>query len=159
MVPWLWFWAPQIHWPFSGAVTQDIAPETFFGAIPATAGDGRIERRAFEEASYGRQLGWLTEVLLAQAGRGGVAAARGEAALDRLETLHGRIETIKRECRADLEAEAEALLTRLAATDDGALQRVLARHRQAPAVTTPARAAAVEAPARTASPRRRRTPR
>ncbi len=126
MFPWFWFWAPQVHWPFSGAVTQDIAPETFFGAIPPAAGDARVERRAFELASYGRQLGWLTEALLAQAGRG-VDAADGAAALDNLAALRTRIEAIKSERRADLEAEAAAALERLAAADAGALQRVLAQ--------------------------------
>jgi hypothetical protein len=126
MFPWFWLWAPQVHWPFSGAVTQDIAPEAFFGAIPATAGDARIERRAFELASYGRQLGWLTEALLAQAGRG-VDAADGEAALDKLAALRERIEAIKDAQRAHLEGEAEAALQRLAAADPEALQRVLRR--------------------------------
>lgn len=126
MFPWFWFWAPQVHWPFSGAVTQDIAPEAFFGAIPPTAGDGRIERRAFELASYGRQLGWLTEALLAQAGRG-VAAADGDAALDQLAALRQRIEAIKRDRHAELEADAEAALQRLAAADPEALQRLLRR--------------------------------
>jgi hypothetical protein len=126
MFPWFWLWAPQVHWPFSGAVTQDIAPEAFFGAIPAAAGDARIERRAFELASYGRQLGWLTEALLAQAGRG-VDAADGEAALDKLAALRERIEAIKDAQRAHLEGEAEAALQRLAAADPEALQRVLRR--------------------------------
>lgn len=127
MFPWFWFWAPQIHWPFSGAVTQDIAPETFFGAIPRRAGDGQVERRAFELASYGRQLGWLTEALLAQAGRGGLAPADGEAALDKLAALRTRIEAIKAERHAELEADAEAALQRLADADPGALQRLLQR--------------------------------
>lgn len=127
MFPWIWFWAPQVHWPFSGAVTQDIAPETFFGAIPASAGDARVERRAFELASYGRQLGWLTEALLAQSGRGGVSGADGDAALDKLTALRGRIETLKVERHAELEAEADAVLQRLAAADPEALQRVLRR--------------------------------
>lgn len=126
MFPWLWFWAPQVHWPFSGAVTQDIAPGTFFGAIPRRAGDGQVEQRAFELASYGRQLGWLTEALLAQAGHG-VDAASGAAALDKLAALRVRIEAIKAERHADLEAEAEAALQRLAAADPRALQRVLQR--------------------------------
>lgn len=138
MFPWLWLWAPQIHGPFSGAVTQDIAPETFFGAIPPAAGDGRIERRAFELASYGRQLGWLTEALLAQAGRTqAVGAEQGAAALDKLERLHGRIDALKRARHADLEAEADAALARLARADRTAFERVLARQRVSAAGATP----------------------
>lgn len=138
MFPWFWFWAPQVHWPFSGAVTQDIAPEAFFGAIPARAGDGQVERRAFELASYGRQLGWLTEALLAQAGHG-VSAQAGEQALDKLAALRERIEALKAERHADLEADADAALQRLAAADPAALQRLLER-RSVPAL--PARGTA-----------------
>ena len=66
MYPWIWLWAPQIYFPWSGSVAQKIEPSTswFFDAIDPSAGDGRIERRACEIASYGRQLGLITEVLL-----------------------------------------------------------------------------------------------
>ena len=65
MIPSLWFWAPQFHYPLSGAVQQRIDPDWFFGAIPTQAGNGAIEKKAFDLASYGSQLGWITEVLLA----------------------------------------------------------------------------------------------
>ena len=44
MYPWLWFWAPQFHFPFSGSVAQRIEPDTrwFFDGIPAR---GRQWRR------------------------------------------------------------------------------------------------------------------
>ena len=49
MYPWLWFWAPQLHFPFSGDVKQSIDPDThwFFGAIHPAAGNSRIEEKAF----------------------------------------------------------------------------------------------------------------
>ena len=28
MFPWLWLWAPQLHFPWSGDVAQDIEPTT-----------------------------------------------------------------------------------------------------------------------------------
>jgi len=64
MLPWFWYWAPQHHYPLSGGVAQQFDLERFFAAIPPSAGNGAIEQRAFEIASYGRQIGWLTEVLL-----------------------------------------------------------------------------------------------
>ena len=49
MYPWLWFWAPQLHLPWSGNVAQQIEPIThwFFQGIPAGAGNPTIEERAF----------------------------------------------------------------------------------------------------------------
>jgi hypothetical protein len=64
MFPMLWLWSPQIFLPWSGSVKQEIELDRFFNAIPAAAGDGAIEGAAFKRASYGSQLGWLTEVLL-----------------------------------------------------------------------------------------------
>jgi hypothetical protein len=64
MFPLFWNWSPQYFLPWSGSVKQDIELDRFFNAIPPSAGDGRIEEAAFKRASYGSQLGWLTEVLL-----------------------------------------------------------------------------------------------
>jgi hypothetical protein len=70
MFPWLYpfapqifQWAPQVHFPWSGAVTQDIAPETYFGAIAPGAGDAEIERDVLRHASFGKQLGILADVV------------------------------------------------------------------------------------------------
>ena len=66
MYPWLWFWAPQLHLPWSGNVAQRIDPNTrwFFQGIDPSAGDADIEEKAFSVASYGRQLGLITEILI-----------------------------------------------------------------------------------------------
>ena len=66
MFPWLWHWAPQVHLPWSGDVAQRIAPAThwFFQGIQPGAGHPRIEEEAFDVASYGKQLGLITELLL-----------------------------------------------------------------------------------------------
>jgi len=143
MFPWLWVWAPQTHFPWSGAVTQDIAPEAFFNAIPPSAGDGRLEHEAFELASYGRQLGWITEVLLAQAGEHDAASPQLAAkSLQKLKQLQGGIEALKSKRRYRLETDADAALTRLAQADPDGLQRVLRRHAASvalPAESTPTR--------------------
>lgn len=67
MFPWLWFWSPHLQYPLSGSVEQDYKPFTnwgFFGAIKPEAGDGQIEQKIFDVASYGRQLGLITEVIM-----------------------------------------------------------------------------------------------
>jgi|EP01034_Spumella_vulgaris_P022537 hypothetical protein len=64
MFPLFWNLSPQFFLPWSGSVRQDIELDRFFSAIPRSAGDGGIEEAAFKRASYGSQLGWITEVLL-----------------------------------------------------------------------------------------------
>ncbi|KQV79201.1 hypothetical protein ASD15_21345 [Massilia sp. Root351] len=64
MFPLFWNLSPQFFLPWSGSVRQDIELDRFFNAIPRSAGDGDIEEAAFKRASYGSQLGWITEVLL-----------------------------------------------------------------------------------------------
>ena len=107
MTPWIFWWAPtlRLQLPLGGDVTQDIDPELswFFDAIPPSAGDGRIERRAFDTASYGRQLGWITEVLIGLAERDGVPDGQAAESLQKLRRIRAEIERIK-----DVEYEAEA---------------------------------------------------
>ena len=61
-------WSPQIHFPWSGGVMQHIDPELnwFSRWITPGAGNPNVEEKAFTEvASYGKQLGLITDVLLA----------------------------------------------------------------------------------------------
>ena len=68
---------PQVHWPFSGAVTQDIHP-----ALLAQAGNEEIEVRVLRDvASYGKQIGVLSDLLHSVAEpRAARAARRGRRA-------------------------------------------------------------------------------
>ena len=54
MFPWFWFWAPQVHFPWSGAVTQRINPNLswFSDLIEPGAGDPEVERKAFGAPPY-----------------------------------------------------------------------------------------------------------
>jgi hypothetical protein len=55
---WLNF-QPQVHWPFSGSVAQDIRP-----ALLAQAGNQETEMRVLRDvASYGKQIGVLSDLL------------------------------------------------------------------------------------------------
>jgi hypothetical protein len=58
-------------------------------------GNGRVERRATSVALYSRQIGLLTEAVLAQSQLGTVTAEKGSKALARLEEIRSKIEGIK----------------------------------------------------------------
>ncbi|MGE0348455.1 hypothetical protein [Hydrogenophaga sp.] len=97
MYPWFWFWAPQIHFPWSGAVSQHIEPRSAWFAqhIPEEAGNAGIEARVTERASYGKQLGMLTEALIGIAEQAQPTDRRTRDAVDRLKALQADIEAIK----------------------------------------------------------------
>ena len=97
MFPWLWFWAPQLHFPWSGNVAQQIEPIThwFFQGIPPGAGNPNIEERAFRVASYGKQLGLITELLIDLADRAGATSPLAAVSLERLKLIRDEIERIK----------------------------------------------------------------
>ncbi len=95
MFPWLVYWSPVFHFPFSGGVEQNIEPDFdwFFGRISPTSGNAKIEKRVFEEVgSYGKQLGLISEVLLelAEANK-----TENSDSLRRLSKLVDQIESIK----------------------------------------------------------------
>ncbi|MBW8847846.1 MAG: hypothetical protein JF607_23030 [Burkholderiales bacterium] len=121
MFPWFWLWAPQLRLPFSGDVAQDIEPrlDWFFAGIKPQAGDARIEARAFDVASYGHQLGVITDALIDMAERLPAEVVAGSKPLTQLRAIRDRIEAIKdteydREL-VDLEARLQRLRTRRAA--------------------------------------------
>jgi hypothetical protein len=128
MFPWLWFWSPTLHLPFSGSVAQRIEPDTtwFFAGIPAKAGNGAIEQKAFEIASYGSQIGWLTEVLLAAQGSDAVPPAKASEARAKLTQAYRDIEAAKKKSRAELARDAANALAKLHEADPAAHDRLIA---------------------------------
>jgi hypothetical protein len=120
MYPWLFLWAPQLQLPFSGDVAQRIEPRTqwFFDGIDTASGDPVIERKAFEVATYGRQLGLITELLLDMAAQTPPRTRAGRAARQRLQTIQARIEQLK----------TEDATTHVQAVEAG-LQRLKTRHK------------------------------
>jgi hypothetical protein len=110
--PWFWFWAPQLHFPFSGDVRQRIDPDTnwFFGSIAPSAGHGRVEQQLFATASYGKQLGRVTEALLAVCDELPVKDAAGRRAVERLRSLATQLEEAKTQAYA---SEMHDLLAQL----------------------------------------------
>ena len=105
MFPWIWFWAPQLRLPFSGDVAQDIEPrlDWFFAGIKPQAGNARIERQAFDVATYGEQLGVISRLLLEWAQRLPTEDQAASKPLQELRDIHRRIEAIKAaECEREL---------------------------------------------------------
>jgi len=129
MIPWLWFWSPQYHFPFSGSVAQRIEPDTnwFFAGIRPEAGNAEVEKEIFDVATYGRQLGLINEVLLAMAGSKQVPQEQATESLQRLEEVYCEVETVKSRHKQKLSKSATAVLEKLQASDPAELERVLAR--------------------------------
>jgi len=129
MFPWLWFWSPQYHFPFSGSVAQRIEPDTnwFFAGIRPEAGNAEVEKEIFDVATYGRQLGLINEVLLAMAGSKQVSQEQAAESLQRLEEVYCEVETVKSRRKQKLSKSAADVLEKLQANDPAELERVLAR--------------------------------
>jgi hypothetical protein len=117
------FW--MFRAPLSGDVTQRITAPWFSPSLTVNyAGDAAIEDRVVTEvASYGRQLGWLSEIAL--------ALARGEAppqeTLQRLTEAAARIE--QHDLRPDALQSARAALERLEREDPKAYDALLRERR------------------------------
>ncbi|WP_290867845.1 hypothetical protein [Aquabacterium sp.] len=109
MNPWQNVWAPNVHFPLSGSVAQRIEPTAnwFFDAIDANAGNARVEKRVFAKASYGRQISWLTDVVLGLAEDGAKLDDKASSSLAKLKELRQVKETIKAEDAAATAAEIE----------------------------------------------------
>jgi hypothetical protein len=115
MNPWLVFFAPQLHLPFGGNLAQRIEPNTnwFFDALSPTAGDANIERKAFDVASYGRQLGLITEVLVDITAEAPPSTAEGKKSLKRLIEIKTEIDRLKERDASAVVQEVEALIDHL----------------------------------------------
>lgn len=126
MIPYSWMWSPKFHFPFSGSVTQDILPDMswFFGSIKPDAGIGHIEKEVFDVASYGKQLGLILDVLVPMLDNSKEWPKSQEAKAELID-LYKRIERLKDERKTDLEAAAVKLLTKLKATDEEMLRKVI----------------------------------
>lgn len=128
MFPWFWWHiAPRYEFPLSGNVTQDFLMKEFFSAIKPIAGNGPIEQKAFESASYGKQIGLISELLLSLADSDIVDANKGRVALKQLEKIYRDIETIKHEhISKDIE-KAATILEALKSSNPRQFDNVMAR--------------------------------
>ena len=128
MFPWFWWHiAPKYEFPLSGNVSQDFLMDAFFSSINPLAGNGLVEKKAFESASYGKQMGLLAEVLLPLAGSDKVNAEKAKQALGKLEKIYTDIETIKDEHRSKQVEEATRVLESLKLSSPQQFEQVMAR--------------------------------
>lgn len=97
MYPWLWLWVAHVEFPLSGNVTQDIDPvaNLFSKSVDPDAGNPNIEQKAFEVASYGKQLGLITEVLIEIAEEYLRGKGKNNDSLQELKRIKGEIEKLK----------------------------------------------------------------
>lgn len=103
------FWMFRL--PLSGAVNQRITAPWFSPSLTVNyAGDSAIEDRVVTEvASYGKQLGWLNEIVLALASRQSVP----QETLNRLKKAVQEIESIKKEVQPSAVDAANKALDQL----------------------------------------------
>jgi hypothetical protein len=130
MYPWFWLWAPQMNFPWSGDVAQEIEPTTswFFRGIRPAAGDAEIEEKAFSVASYGKQLGLITEVLIDVAEQVSTQSAESTESLNRLKLIQeaiDRIKTMQRASRVSDIASQVAEVKRKGGSEYAELSRTL----------------------------------
>jgi hypothetical protein len=103
-------------WPYSlfapKNLDQQINPGWFDVNINNYAGNPQIEKDVVEKvASYGKQLGILTEAVLSLAGD---PPKDGEDPIARLRDIANKIEALKDLNKASLENEARSAMARLA---------------------------------------------
>lgn len=131
MFPWLWFYSPQIHYPWSGGVAQQIEPTTdwFFNAIGTSAGNARVEKKAFDVASYGRQLGLIAEILidLAEQQPSAQLSPKAKTSLKRLKGIQAEIEQIKHKDATAWARDVESQLEQLKRSNSPAFENLRQR--------------------------------
>ena len=121
MWPWMWiFYAPTYRWPWSGDWQQTVDTNA---ATPRSSANPELEHLIQTRiASYGRQIGWLNDVLLSQQpGATEADFSRASESLEAMRRANLRIRALKASCEPapsdDLQAQARAMALRLEATD------------------------------------------
>jgi len=126
MYPWLWFWAPEFHYPFE-TYNQDIAPKTnwFSDTINPEAGDADMEKKIVDKASYGRQLGLIMEVLLSMQKGDIVDKKKAAESLERLKKIYTDIGEVKQKTSVEKAETIIEFMKKLQNIDTEQFQRVL----------------------------------
>ena len=123
------FTFPNIMFPGAGGNWQEIMTRWWSPNISLNfAGDAGIEREVNEEvASYGRQIGWLNEIVeaLAAAAPEAVKANPAADALSKLKSAQQKIAEIKAHRKASALDKASAALSALDKDDYRRLVRSL----------------------------------
>ena len=120
------FW--MFRSPLSGDVNQRITAPWFSPSLTVNyAGDPAIEDRVVTEvASYGKQLGWLNDIVLALAKQQAVPKDR----LSCLEEAVEKIDAIKKEIQLSVVETANKALDRLKREEPDAYAKLLRERQQ-----------------------------
>ena len=120
---------PDIFFPGAAGNWQEIMTRWWSPNIAFNfAGNAAIEREVTEEvASYGRQIGWLNDVVAALANDAPAVTndAKADAAYKALMDARGTIEAIKERRKASAYDTAYAALAKLGAADKGEYGRLV----------------------------------
>jgi len=119
-------------WPFPwldapGRLTQPILPDWSLQRVEVNfAGNAEIERDVVGKvASYGKQLGILTEAVLALADG---SREQRETRVARLREIAERVSLVKAQHKSDLAAAAKDAMASLAKADPAAARRIGAEY-------------------------------
>jgi uncharacterized protein YlzI (FlbEa/FlbD family) len=127
MIPWL---QSIFNFPLSGDINQEIDPDWFFYAIDSEVGDSEIEKEIFSKvASYGKQIGMLTEVLLSVADELKLND-KNIKTLSKLRELQDRVDAIKTSKKKRVKENAKAILDKLQACDQEAFDSLMEDYRK-----------------------------
>lgn len=114
--------------PFSGDVWQKMATSWFSPSATTTvttnnySGNPAIEERVTREvASYGRQLGWLSEIVLAMAREEAIPSD----SVQKLANAVAQINRIKKEARDQAIEDARLALNKLASSSPNAYRSLV----------------------------------
>lgn len=113
-------------WPFNlfapNNLAQSILPGWFSNVSVNYAGDADIEKKVVEDvASFGRQIGIITDVVLELAN--GKPAAKDEP-LAQLRDIAAKVKEIKEQRKRSLSEKASDAMAKLAETDGAAAERI-----------------------------------
>ncbi len=129
MLPWL---QSNYNFPLSGNVNQKIEPDWFFGAIDPEVGDSEIEKEVFlKAASYGKQIGMLTEVLISIADELKIDSDKNKT-LAELKELQAKVEAIKTSKQKRVKENAKILMDRLKDCDPEGFKSLLGEYENKP---------------------------
>jgi hypothetical protein len=141
----------ELHWPLSGDVTQWINPSWWMGSLAQQFGfininetssaDPQLEQRIVAEvASYGRQLGWISEALetvigcVRHAGLTDKLTGTEQRALERLDRLVHDVQRVKTTTPSRPPARQDPLEVRIATLEQD-VHDLTARLQPDPTVT------------------------
>jgi hypothetical protein len=118
-------------WPFNlfapGNLNQPILPGSSFGNITVNyAGNADIEKDVVEKvASYGKQLGIITDVVLELAGD---KLPEDEHPLAQLREIASKVRKVKEEHKRSLTDEANDAMAKLAKSDEAEARRIASKY-------------------------------